>query len=159
MPPVSVAAYTSKGATPQARVASARASAVSTSDEQFTARGRMYSRPRSCSSASTRSIDAYATRTSGWSASRPATISSSGAAASKRELRTNGLWIVAATRDDWCQAVVELTTAMVVRRVSPAETPAHSLARAYDAITVAHSRSVLGTRHLSPELPEVDDTQ
>ena len=35
-------------------------------------------------------------------------MSDSGAAASRRTLVMNGLWTVAATREDWCQAVVDL---------------------------------------------------
>ncbi len=57
-------------------------------------------------------------------------MSGSGVAASRRSLTTNGLRTVAATREDWCHGAVELTTAMLTRRVSPVMTPAHSLARA-----------------------------
>jgi hypothetical protein len=129
IPPVSVAAYTLYGATNQARVALARAWVVSTSEEELTARGAMRSRPAICSSASARMIDAYATSTSGCSSLSRATTSGSGDAASRRSLTMNGLRTVAATREDWCHAVVELTTAMLTRLVGPDLTPAHSLAR------------------------------
>ena len=37
--------------------------------------------------------------------------------------------------------------------------PAHSFARAYEAIVIAHSSASLGMMLLRPELPEVADTQ
>src|SRR5690348_4159646 len=86
-------------------------------------------------------------------------MSEIGAAASKRRLVRNGLRMVAATLDDWCHAVVELTTATLAGCSGPALIPAHSLARPYDAISVAHSLTSLGMMLLRPELPDVADTQ
>jgi hypothetical protein len=76
-----------------------------------------------------------------------------------RSLWMNGLFTVAATRDDWCQAVVELTTAIRTGCSGLAWMPDHSLARAYEAIAVAHSCASLGTTLFRPELPEVAETQ
>jgi hypothetical protein len=76
-----------------------------------------------------RIIEAYPTSTSGRRSLSLATMSGSGAAASSRWLAMNGLRTVAATREDWCQAVVELTTARLTRCRGSARTPAHSLAR------------------------------
>jgi len=68
--------------------------------------------------------------TSGRSSLSRATVSASGPAAFSRALSTSSLRTLAATRADWCQAVVELTTAIRLRCRSVARTPAHSLARA-----------------------------
>jgi hypothetical protein len=54
---------------------------------------------------------------------------------------------------------VELTTAIRVRWRTPARTPAHSLALAYEAITAAHSATSVGTMLRRPELPDVAATQ
>jgi hypothetical protein len=43
-----------------------------------------------------------------------------------RMVGTQGLCTEAPTLADWCQGVVELTTAILVRWVSPAPTPAQS---------------------------------
>ena len=110
-----MAAYTLNGGTCQARVARARDSAVSTSEEELTARGAMRSRPASCSWASNLIIEAYPTSTSGCRLFSRATISGKRLAASRRSVAKNGLRTVAATREDWCHAVVELTTAMLTR--------------------------------------------
>lgn len=74
-------------------------------------------------------MDPYATSTSGWNLLSRATSSGSGAAALRRSLTMNGLRAVAATLDDWCQGVVELTMAIFTRWAGPIRTPAHWFAR------------------------------
>jgi hypothetical protein len=46
-----------------------------------------------------------------------------------RSVGTQRLWIDAPTRADWCDGLVELSTAVLTRWVNPAVDPAQSNAR------------------------------
>jgi hypothetical protein len=75
----------------------------------------MFSLPASCSSASAPEIVAQVTSPSGWNSSSLLQVSDRGAVASSRRVGKKRLWAEAATTDDWCQGVRELTTAILRR--------------------------------------------
>ncbi len=77
---------------------------------------------------------------------RAAVVRSSGSAASKRSVGTIGLASVAPTIDDWWVGFLDDTTATRRRCIRPAGTPAQSLARAYEAMTLSTSETAGLTR-------------
>src|SRR5215204_3427477 len=119
----------------------------------------MWRRPASCSSARRRIIEAYATSTSGCQPLSRSTMLSRGSPESRRRVGTQRLCTEAPTLADWCQGVVELTTAIFVRWVRPALEPAQSNERLYEASTVVHSAKSQRNRPRRPVLPDVDATQ
>ena len=130
MPAVSVAAYTSKGAEPHTSRISVAAWSLRTSDADITDCGATCSLPARCSAAKGLKTDGYPTSRRGWKSLSAATFSASGSVASNRSVVTTRERSDAPTTADWCVGTRELTIATRSGWVSPAGTPAQSLARA-----------------------------